>query len=463
MEYGFLSLIPPIIAIGLAFWKKNVFVALFAAVFSGSLIVSNFNPVNAVTGLLQVMIEQLSKTNNIKAIIAILMVGGMIKLIEEMGGVNGLVRVLLQKRSIIKSQKGALLLTWLIGVLVFTTGGMSILVTGTVSTPLCKAMKVAPEKNALVIHATSSPVTVSIPFSAMGANAIGFLGAIAATVGASENIYYESLPFFFTPIIFIFGTLLVILTGFDFPGMKKAIKNYEKSLIKTNSEIEDLSNFGKGKARYFVLPMIFLIFFTVIFMLITGNGNFIKGNGMDSFIYAALISLFSTITMALIDKLFSLDQCVNIFLKGCGDMIFIAAILVFAYTFSGFVTTLGTGQFLGSLISGSVPAGFVPFMIFLIGSTISMSTGSLSAVSQTIAPIAIPLAAATGISIPLAVGAVYSGGVLGDCASIISDNTILTCSTTKCDVMSHVKTQMPYVIVNFIISSILFLALGFIM
>ena len=106
---------------------------------------------------------------------------------------------------------------------------MSILVSGTVSSPICKAMKIAPEKNAQVVHAVSSPVVTLIPFSAMGAFQVGYLGNMAVEVGGSPNIYYESLPFFFTQLIFVFGTLLVILTGLDFPLMKQKMAEYREA------------------------------------------------------------------------------------------------------------------------------------------------------------------------------------------------------------------------------------------
>ena len=460
--YGVLSLIPPIIAICLAFKTKNVFTALFTAIFAGCVILSGWNPVMAVQTMFDTMVGVFASANNVKSIFAVLIVGGMIKLIESMGGVEGLIRLLVQKRSIIKSQKGALLLTWLIGVLVFTTGGMSILVTGTVSAPICKAMKIAPEKNALIVHATSSPVTVAIPFSAMGAFTIGYLGSMAAAVGGSPNVYYEALPYFFTPLIFIFGTLAVILTGFDFPLMKKKIKEYESVVLKEVG-VEQQEVAQRGKAVYLILPMVLLVVCTLVFMVISGNGNFLKGDGMAAFLFAAFISMLVTIAMALKDKLFTLDESVNIFIQGCGNMIPIAMILMCAYTFGTLTGVLGTGAYLGGILGGFLPKATIPLMIYIIAAAISMATGSLAASANTIAPIAIPMAAALGVPLPIAVGAVYSSATVGDCASMISDNTILTCSTTKCDVMSHVRTQLPYALANAAVSSILFLILGFVM
>ena len=462
MEPNLLSLIPPVVAIALAFKTKNVFLSLFTAIFLGCWITAGWNPIAAVQGMFDTMVGVFASPNNVKSIFAILIVGGMIQLIETMGGVDGLIRALVQKRSIIKSQKGAMLLTWLIGVLVFTTGGMSILVTGTVSAPICKAMKIAPEKNALIVHATSSPVTVSIPFSAMGAFTVGYLGNLAVEAGGSANIYYESLPFFITPLLFIFGTLFVILTGFDFPAMKAKIREYETRVAAEAAE-EETQDSGKGKAIYLILPMVILVVCTLSFMFISGKGDFLKGNGMDSFLFAALISMLVTIVMALKDRLLSLDESIGVFLQGCGSMMPIVTILTCAYTFGAVTGVLGTGAFLGNALGSFVPKALIPLMIYFIAACISMATGSLAASSNTIAPIAIPMAAIMGVNLPLAVGAVYSGAVLGDCASMISDNTILTCSTTKCDVMDHVKTQMPYALANAAVSAALFVVLGLIM
>lgn len=460
--FGIWSLIPPIIAIALALTTKNVFISLFTAIFTGSLIVAHGNVFTAVPQMFDTMVGVFTTANNVKSIFAILIVGGMIKIIETMGGVDGLILALMKRKALVRSKKAALVLTWVIGACVFTTGAMSILVSGTVSSPICKAMKIAPEKNAQVVHAVSSPVVTLIPFSAMGAFQVGYLGNMAVEVGGSPNIYYESLPFFFTQLIFVFGTLLVILTGLDFPLMKQKMAEYEKRMTVEQEQMEQAGEL-KGKASYLIVPMVLLVALTLILMVVSGKGNFLAGDGMSSFLFAALIALLYTIVIALKDKLMNLDQAVGAFMKGCGEMIPIATILTFAYTFSATTTTLGTGTFLGNAVGSFLPRALVPAIIYLISAVISMSTGSLAAAANTIAPIAIPMAVIMGVNMPLAVGAVYSGAVLGDCASPISDNTILTCSTTKCDVMSHVRTQLPYAMTNAAISIVLFLILGFAM
>ncbi len=462
-DYGIWSLIPPAIAILLALTTKNVFISLFTAIFTGSLIIASGNPFTAVSGMFDTMVGVFATPNNVKSIFAILIVGGMIKIIETMGGVDGLIQALMKRRSLVRSKKAALVLTWIIGAMVFTTGAMSILVSGTVSSPICKALKIAPEKNAQVVHAVSSPVVTLIPFSAMGAFSVAYLGNLAVEVGGSPNIYYESLPFFITQLIFVFGTLLVILTGFDFPLMKKTMADYEKKMTEQYEKEEQSGKEHKGKAIYLILPMVLLVALTLIFMVISGGGNFLAGDGMTSFLFAALVALLVTLVLCLKDKLMNLDQAVGVFMKGCGEMISIATILTFAYTFGALTTTLGTGAFLGNAVGSFLPRALIPAVIYLISAVISMSTGSLAAASNTIAPIAIPMAAVMGVHLPLAVGAVYSGAVLGDCASPISDNTILTCSTTKCDVMSHVRTQLPYAMLNAAISFALFVILGFIL
>lgn len=461
-SFGIWSLIPPIIAIALALTTKNVFISLFTAIFTGSLIIAHGNLFTAVPGMFDTMVGVFATPNNVKSIFAVLIVGGMIKIIETMGGVDGLILALMKRRALVRNKKAALLLTWLIGACVFTTGAMSILVSGTVSSPICKAMKIAPEKNAQVVHAVSSPVVTLIPFSAMGAFSVGYLGNLAVEVGGSPNIYYESLPFFITQLIFVFGTLLVILTGFDFPLMKRKMAEYEQRMAVQQEQMEQSGEL-KGKALYLVLPMALLVVLTLTFMFVTGNGDFLSGDGMSSFLFAALVSLLVTVVMALKDRLMNLDQAVGAFMKGCGEMIPIATILTFAYTFSTLTTTLGTGAFLGNAVGSFLPRALVPAMIYLISAVISMSTGSLAAASNTIAPIAIPMAVVMNVHLPLAVGAVFSGAVLGDCASPISDNTILTCSTTKCDVMNHVRTQLPYAMLNAAISLAIFLLLGFVM
>ena len=181
MELGFLSVISPIVTIGLALITKNVFLSLLIGVFLGKFILANFNFINGIDMTLYGLVDQFKSSSNTIVIFSIVMLGGLITLIENNGGIHGFVAFLTKKSGIIKTKRGANFFTWLVGVLVFTSGTVSCLVTGAVSRPLNDAMEVAPEKSAFLVHTTSTPVCVLLPLSGWGAFMIGHVQSAGVT------------------------------------------------------------------------------------------------------------------------------------------------------------------------------------------------------------------------------------------------------------------------------------------
>ena len=156
MAYGIWSLVPPLLAIILALVTKNVFVSLFVGILTGNLVLSGFSPLAGINGGLYSIADAMTQGNTI-IIGSVLITAAIIHLAEKSGGIQGFVNVVVKRGGLIKSKRGANLFTWLLGLVVFTSGTLSCMVTGSVSRPVNDALKVPHEKSAFIVHATSTP------------------------------------------------------------------------------------------------------------------------------------------------------------------------------------------------------------------------------------------------------------------------------------------------------------------
>ena len=185
MEYGFLSLVPPLLTIALALLTKNVFLSLFIGIMTGSFVLNGFAPLASINAGLYSIVGSMSQGNTI-IIASCLIVGAVIHLMEKAGGIDGFVNVVVKNKGLIKSKRGANLFTWLLGLAIFTSGSLSCMVTGAVSRPVNDALKVPHEKSAFLVHTTSTPWCVLFPFSGWLASMAGYL--ISGGVSEAESV-----------------------------------------------------------------------------------------------------------------------------------------------------------------------------------------------------------------------------------------------------------------------------------
>ncbi len=457
MELGFLSVIAPVITLTLALVSKNVFMALFIGVFLGKIILSDFNLVAGMDNALYTLVGQFASTSNTIVIFSILMLGGLITLIEESGGINGFVNYLTKKSGLIKSKRGASFFTWLVGVLVFTSGTVSCLVTGAVTRPINDALGVAPEKSAYIVHTTSTPMCVLLPLSGWGAFMIGLLQS--SGVENAPEILVKSIYLNFYCLIAIIGTLILILAQKDFGAMKKAVQDF-KDKIENQGEVEKIK---EGKMSILLVPLLTMIFSILLVLYITGKGDMINGDGYKAILWGITLAILIGITLLKLYKEKSITESLEIFFKGAGSSISMASILVFAFAMGATVKELGTGIYLADIFSKVLSPALLPTIIFIIACMISFTTGTSMGTMAITMSLAIPMALKMDVNIALTAAAVFGGSIFGDHSSPISDTSILSCSTTGCSIISHIKTQMPYTISFAIITIVLYLILGFIM
>ena len=470
MQYGFWSVVPPILTIVLALVTKNVFFSLLIGIFTSSMVLCGGAPLTGLNDAFYSFIHTFESSGNTITLISFLLIGALIYLIEKSGGVEGFTEVMLKKRALIKTKRGANIFTWLLGIIIFTSGSLSCMVTGSVSRPFNDALKVPHEKSAFIVHATSTPWCVLFPLSGWLAALAGYLTSGGVPENEAISVLLRSIPLNFYCILAVFGTLAVSLFGINIGPMRKAEERAEKTGALDNpgrggTLTEETMSPSKAKPRVLnmFLPMGVLIATILAVLTITGKGNPTQGAGMQSLLWGCILAVVTICILCVAQKLFSVDEVINEMFKGMGTMLPVAGILLFGFTMGNLVKDLDTGNYLTSVFMGVLSPALLPVLSFLLCMLLSFATGTSMGTMAIMSVICLPMAISMGISIPLVAGAVFGGAIFGDHASPISDTTIMSCATTGCDIIDHVKTQMPYVLIFAAISLVLYVVLGFVM
>lgn len=470
MQFGFWSVVPPLLTIVLALVTKNVFISLLIGIFVGSMVLCSGALLAGLNETFYSFIHTFESNSNTIVLASFLLIGALIYLIEKSGGIDGFTEVMLKKRALIKSKRGANLFTWLLGIIIFTSGSLSCMVTGSISRPFNDALKVPHEKSAFIVHATSTPWCVLFPLSGWLAALAGYLTSGGVPENEAISVLLRSIPLNFYCILAVFGTLAVSLFGINIGPMRKAEDRAEKTGSLDNpgrggALTDEAMSPSKAKPRVLnmLLPMGVLIATILAVLTITGKGNPTQGAGMQSLLWGCILAVVTICILCVAQKLFSVDEVINEMFKGMGTMLPVAGILLFGFTMGNLVKDLDTGNYLTSVFMGVLSPALLPALSFLLCMLLSFATGTSMGTMAIMSVICLPMAISMGISIPLVAGAVFGGAIFGDHSSPISDTTIMSCATTGCDIIDHVKTQMPYVLIFAAISLVLYVVLGFVM
>ena len=473
MEYGFLSIIPPILALGLAFKTRQASLSIFIGTVAGCLILSSWNPFAALDLSMQSIIDTCTSRGNLKTFMFTSLMGAFVFLLKISGGVEGFVHYLVVRNKKIKNKIMAELLAYLIGVMIFIDGLMGIMFKGVVMLPIFDKFKISREKLAYINDSTSAPINAIIPLNSWGAMLIVLIGnqiVEGFIEGDATTMLIGSLKYQFYSILALLMVLVVILTGRDWSYMKKAEirvqttgKLYDDGVIPLlNSDINDESIAEKGRENMFnmLFPLIILIGCAFAGLLITGKGNLTKGDGTTSILYAVCITLTFMCVYYARQKIMTAGEYVKYLYKGVSSMLPLVVLLVLSFTIGSVVSKLGTGVFLASLLGDHISGAFLPAIIFVLGTIIAFSTGTSWGTFSILMPIAIPMAATMDAHILMTIGAVVSGGIFGDHCSPISDTTILSSMTAGTDLISHVKTQLPYALLSAALATAAYIIMG---
>ena len=449
-------MLPPFIAIVLALFSRSVFIALIAAILVGEFIIAGFHPLSMFILLFERFWGLLSELWVLKTLAFAMMVGSVMTLIERSGGVNGLVHELSTKRSLVSSKRGALIPSFLAGLIIFIESSITSLVAGAIGRPFCDKYGISRAKLAFVCDSTSAPVCSIIAINGWGALLLGLIGGqIAAGLIAGEEAYWliSAIGYNFYAYIALIVTFITIWYNIDIGPMKHA------TITEPSIECDD----EKGSIGLFVWPMVWMIGGVLIFMLITGDGNLLKGSGSSSIFYTLIVTLLMMYGYYRFKNVMNTADFIDSAFQGAKSMAPIASILLLAFAIGGISSDMQVGQYLASFIGDYLHSAYLPAAIFVLSAIIAFATGTSWGTFSIMLPIAVPLAVGLDAPVALAMGAVISGGVFGDHCSPISDTTIISAMASGCSVQEHTKTQLPYALISATVALLLFIVVGLIL
>ena len=434
----------------LAIWSKNVVYSLFGGVVLGILILHDFTFFTSLEELYNLFATLLTTPWILKTLGFALAVGSIMALIEKSGGIEGFIHYMLHQKGWVKSPRGSLLITYVIGIFIFVESSITSLIAGAVGKQLCDKYKIPHAKLAYICDVTAAPVSSLIIVNGWGALLLG----IIATQTTQHAMPYNSIDLLLSSILYNFYSMSALFVAFlfmwfswDIGPMKKA--GFSQSII--------LHEGMQGKSALFmVIPLVLMVGLVFVFLAITGNGNIYDGSGSSSLFYTML----TTLAFMFFYYVFKADMSVKVWSKtsfeGARKLFPITIILLFAFAIGEITSQLHTGEYLASLVSTSVPVYLLGALIFLISSIIAFATGTSWGTFSIMVPVAVPMALALDANVALCIGAAISGGVFGDHASPLSDTTIISAMASDCEVMEHVNTQLPYALISAIMACGLF-------
>lgn len=462
-NYGFLSILPIIIAVFMAIKTKNVILSLFASVFFGAMILLNYNPVITTKVLMtDYFVKQLTDSYNAGVIVLMVFIGGFIELMMRSGGAYAFAQSV---GHLINSKSKAQLCAYLAGIIIFFSDLGTPLIVGPIFAPFFKKLKVSKEKLAFILDTTSSPVAVLVPFIGWGVFIIGLLQKEFERLGLDISDYesfVKSIPYNTYPLLALVIVPALALMKLDFGPMKKAEENIENEV---ELEIKEKKEYivENAKPMFVWLPILVLLItlFSMLgfdFMFRRFSGSEFRAALSSGYLFAAIV--LSAMMMFYKTKKF--DEIFSIYLNGINKMTQIAIILILAWSLGSINQKLGSADYIVHFIKSiDLNAGFIPMIAFLLGCLISFSTGSSWGTYSIMIPIVIPMAVAVGAPLYVTIGSILSGGLFGDHVSPISDTTILASAGSGCNHIEHVKTQLYYAVINGILALITFLIGGF--
>lgn len=461
------SILPPIIAIILAIWTKQVLLSLFAGIWMGFTLLNGFNPLTGASASLEGIINVFTDPGDTRVLIFTLIIGSLIATIEHSGGVRGFVHFLETRRWVHNGVR-AQVLAWATGLFIFIESNITLLVAGSVSRPLFDRYKVSREKLAYLIDATSAPVCVMIPLNAWGA----IIVAIIASTGLENplGIFIQSIPFNFYAIVAIILSAVVIWKNINIGPMKKAEERTQNGevlwpgatpMVDIAVAEGDADDSDIPPASLMIIPILTMVLMMPVGLYITGDGKIIDGSGSISILWSVCFALVVSWGMILARGESSIEELMRIFMKGAGGLLPIVTILLLALTLGDVAKLLGTGTYVANLVGDAVPVPLLAPSIFIVSAFIAFSVGSSWGTFAIMIPIAIPIATTLGLPVPFLLGAAIAGAIFGDHASPISDTTVVASMASATDHIDHVRTQLPYALIAAGISAVGYTLYGF--
>ena len=482
INIGFPSLIPPLLAMGLALSTKEVVSSLTIGCISAVIIYSiavlkgmvpGLEKANPVDVLFTVMGTKIA--DNIYIVLFLILMGGLITLISVSGGSKAYGD---WAQKAVKGKRPALFATAALGCFMFLDDYFNAITTGTVMRAVTDVNKISKPKVAYIVHTVATNMCITIPLSSWAAAIVAQIKE--AGVDNSFVVFLHTIQYNLYSILSFIFIILTIIFNIDFSRMKVYEDNMDHELNITDGSIDTSGSVGndnenkKGTVWDLVAPILVLVILSIYFMfylggLFDGSGKSINQALYDtsaprSLLYACFYALITSLILYVSRGVLTFRDWMENFKEGMKTMIPTITILVLAWSISGTSgDLLQTGRYVGDLVARSpIPSQMIPAVIFFVGMALSFSMGTAWGTFGILIPIVVNICSGENAKyLEIALSACLCGSVFGDNTSPISDTTILASSSTQCTFLVHVSTQLPYASLIAIISIIGYIIAGF--
>ncbi len=487
-NFGWLALLPPLIAIGLAIWKREVVISLLLGTFVGVTIINDWNPIKGLLETFSTYIvgKSLADAWNVGVILFCLAIGGMIGIISKTGGTKAIADALTRKAS---GTRSTMFATFLMTLAIFFDDYANSLLVGNTMRPISDKQNISREKFSYIIDTGAASASSMAPISTWIAMEIGLIATAFQSLGIKANpmiIFFQTIPFRFYSILALFFVLMIIYLKRDFGPMLDAELRARRT-GKVNRDgadpiiVEDKSLLPDEGVVGSIYDMLIPL---GVFLLVTIVGLWYNGGGMTKSIkdafgdadasvvltWGAFISSMVIIAKGVMNKKFTLKEAVDSWVAGVKTMLMACIVLCLAFALKAVIDEMGLSEWIVENLRTILSGNLVPALTFVVACFIALATGTSWGTCAILMPIAIPIAVGfggvsggseIGTIVLATIGSVLTGSVMGDHCSPISDTTILSSTGAGADHIDHVRTQMPYAVVVAVIAFVLFVLAGY--
>jgi Na+/H+ antiporter NhaC len=506
---GWVSLLPPILAIVLALVFREVVVSLFAGVWLGCVFLTGWNPFGALLMTVDEFIAPaIANADHAAIIVFSLLLGGMVGVMARMGGTKAIVDTV---APLATSARRGQLATWLAGLAIFFDDYANTLLVGNTMRPLTDRLKISREKLAYIVDSTAAPVAAIVFVSTWVGYEISLIGdgfrlAAEQQVGNADlaaqlseaspfAVFLASIPYLFYPIIAIFAVAAVAVTRRDFGPMRAAEQRAASGggLYREGAQLaadmeSELGAVPDGTPlRWWngALPVAVVVVTVLVGLWATGIEGVADSTAMplgvlvrevlnnaDPFgtlLWGSLLGCTTAIVLATSERILSLTEAVKAMAGGMRSMLLAMIILTLAWSLGAVTTEISTALYLSDILEGDLSLNMLPVVVFIVAALMAFATGTSWGVMAILIPLLVPLAvslggnldggAATGALLG-SIASVLAGAIFGDHCSPISDTTVLSSMASGCDHVDHVRTQLPYALLVAVIAIVVMLVLN---
>ncbi len=475
---GWLSILPPVVAIALAIKTREVYISLAIFVWLGWTIMNSWNPVVGLVDGVNTFLAAITSPGNARTLLFSALIGGIITLTQASGGMEGFIDWVERKRF---GQNRRTVRLFAIGtsMSLFLESNFGLLVAGSVSRPLFDRAKISREKLSYIPDATCAPKQLLIPINAWGAYIVTLL--VAQNVAEPNRVLLSALTLNFYAILSIILVVFVALTDWNIGPMREAERRIreEGKLLRDGAEpmmSSDVSMLAAKegvprRAVNLLLPIIAMVATVPLVLWLTGEGEaqatnldrMLAGSGSDAVLWGVIVGILLASVMYRAQGIMTFREVTNYTIKGIQGLTPVVIVLALAFAIAGTQQALGTGVWLAQVAEEGVNPGFVPAIIFVLACIMAFSTGTSWGTFAIMIPIVVPMAELLDLHLGLTLAAALGGGIFGDHCSPISDSTIVASMASATDHIDHVRTQLPYALLAASGALVLFLGAGFMM